>query len=266
MNVLYEGCWHKLDWAKKHVDTLKRDVRAWADLQTEPPFELGKEFYPDLNCFSVFIAGIEEMPIEWSLIIGDALTNFRAALDYLAHDLVGRGSKPQLRGKATPQFVVCRDSKDVKGQINGRMPGIRTAHRAIIKDYQPYTWQAERDRHPFALLDALVRRDKHRQIEPVFAQYLRELNVSVIESRDFAVDGVEPGSIFTAMTPTIPHFELDAELVRVFGQPTGPNPDVEMSLQGPLTIAFKNGEWVQETLDDIGAMIAQLFTELEPVL
>jgi len=265
MSALYEGCWHKLDWAKKHVDALKRDVGAWTDLQTEPPFTLGKEFHPDLNYFSIFAASVEDVPIEWSLIIGDALTNFRAALDYLAHDLVGRGSKPELRGTDKPQFVICRDSKDFTGQINGRMPGIREADRTIIDSYQPYTWEYERAVHPFALLDVFVRRDKHRQLEPVFAQYFKELNMVVTDSWDFSPTRVDPGSMFTDTTPVIPRFEPNAELVRVCGHVTGSNPDVQMSLQGPIAIAFESEEWVQQTLDNIGAIITQLFSELEPI-
>jgi hypothetical protein len=100
MSALYEGCWHKLDRAKKHVETLQRDIAAWPDRQPEPPISFRKEFNPDLNCFLYFVGGIVAVPTEWSLLIGDALTNFRAALDYLAHDLVGRGDStpPQRYG------------------------------------------------------------------------------------------------------------------------------------------------------------------------
>jgi hypothetical protein len=139
MSALYDGCWHKLDRAKKHVDELKRDIRAWGDRQTEPIYRISKEFHAHPDHFRFTVDSVASFPTEWNLIIGDALTNFRAALDYLAHDLVGRGSKPHLKGTGTPQFVICRDSQDIKGQLNGRMPGIQAQHRAIIESYQHIT-------------------------------------------------------------------------------------------------------------------------------
>jgi hypothetical protein len=163
MNELYEGCWHKLDWAKKHADALQRSVDAWgANFNLKPPFGFRKELDPDANCFTLSSTTVMAPPPEWRLMIGDALTNFRAALDYLAHDLVGRGSEPQHRGTSTPQFVVCRNIKDFPGQLKGRLPGIQATHAAIIEDYQPYRWLAAKELHPFSLLDYLVCRDKHR--------------------------------------------------------------------------------------------------------
>lgn len=266
MSELYEGCWHKLDWAKKHVDAFKRSALAWgASFDSEPPFGFRKEFDAHSNCFSVFVVDIADVPTEWSLMIGDALTNFRAALDYLAHDLVGRGDEPHHRGTSKPQFVICRNSKDFEGQIKGRMPGIRTAHKAIIKGYQPYRWLTSKDLHPFSLLDDLVRRDKHREIEPVFSQHSGQLQMSVVKKTNFAVSHVEPGR-FYQMFPLPARLETNAEILRVFGQVTGPDPQVEVRLKSAIAIAFESGVWAADTLDQIGAMIAQLFAEIEPAL
>ena|SRR5215216_4743042 len=99
MSELYSGCWHKLDWAKRHVDEFQRSVDAWgANFHGKPPFEFRNEFDSDSNCFTLITTDVADVPPEWSLIIGDALTNFRAALDYLAHDLVGRGSQTRTQG------------------------------------------------------------------------------------------------------------------------------------------------------------------------
>ena len=76
MSGLYEGCWHKLDRAREHVDALKRGI-ATRDFDAYPSYGLRDEFRRDLNCLSIFFADVETPPTEWSLIIGDALTNFR---------------------------------------------------------------------------------------------------------------------------------------------------------------------------------------------
>lgn len=186
MSGLYEGCWHKLDRAQTHVQALKRDIGIRLHhSDREPLYGFRQEFDPDSDCLSTFIDTVNRPTIEWSLIIGDALTNFRAALDYLAHDLVGRGSRPELKATRTPQFVICRKSVDIDRQIKGRLPGIKSSHRAVIEDFQPYQWVEWKDAHPLALLDSLVRWDKHREIEPVFSQHAHYLYVTITGARDF---------------------------------------------------------------------------------
>jgi hypothetical protein len=266
MNTLYNGCWHKLDRAKKHADELKADVLAWPARYGKPPYRFRKEFKRDLNGFSYTIASIAKMPTGWSLIIGDALTNFRASLDYLAHDLVGRGTKPHLRGTSTPQFVICRNGGDFTGQANGRLPGIRAMHRAIIETYQPYWWGAVRDLHPLLMLDELVRRDKHREIQPVFSQHSHHLYAQVVKADHFIVTHMEPGGSLGGRAVLPLRFEPNAEVLRVLGQQTGPNPDVVVRFQVSFSIAFESGAWVPNALDDIGTMIAQLFSAIEPTL
>ena len=266
MSELYSGCWHKLDWAKRHVDEFQRSVDAWgANFHGKPPFEFRNEFDPDSNCFTLFTTDVADAPPEWSLIIGDALTNFRAALDYLAHDLVGRGSKPELRGTSTPQFVIARESKDFPGALKGRMPGIQSAHATIVEYYQPYRWLDVKELHPFFLLDHLVRWDKHRQIQPVFAQHAGSVSMGVTGNSDFRVTRTEPGLAYKTF-PLAPRLEADAELLRVFGERTGPNPDVKVQYEGAVAVTFEDGRWARDTLDQVGAMIAQLFTEIEPAL
>jgi hypothetical protein len=62
-------------------------------LRLQTTFQVREKFDVKLNRFTFHVQSVEEGPLLWSLITGDALTNFRAALDYLAQDLVGRGSE-----------------------------------------------------------------------------------------------------------------------------------------------------------------------------
>ena len=154
MSALYEACWHKLDRGKKHLDGLQASVGAWTNLHIKPPYTFGKEFNRKRNLFTFHVESVEALPVEWSLIAGDVLTNFRAALDYLAHDLVGAGHEPHWKGGTKPQFAIGSCKKPFRKKVRERMPGIQVRHRTIIEKYQPYKWCSARSRHPLALLEA----------------------------------------------------------------------------------------------------------------
>jgi hypothetical protein len=121
MSALYEGCWHKLDRAKKHLDELQSGVGAWTNPHVEPPYTFGAKFDAERNCFIFRVESVKAFPAEWGLIAGDVLTNLRASLDYLAYDLVGRGTTPHRRHETRTRtfFPIAIKKIDFKGQING---------------------------------------------------------------------------------------------------------------------------------------------------
>jgi hypothetical protein len=57
-----------------------------------------------------------------------------------------------------------------------------------------------------------------------------------------------------------------AEVARVLGKETGPNPNVEMGFQAAVAVAFETGEWLTDTLEAMGVCITKLFREIEPTL
>ena len=269
MSALYEGCWHKLDRAKHHLDELDSRVGAWANLHSEPPFTFGKEFNRKRNFFSFHVESVEALPVEWSLIAGDVLTNFRAALDYLAHDLVGAGRESHLKGGTVPQFAIGRTHRVFRQKVKDRMRGIKPTHRTIIEGYQPYKWRSRRDIHPFALLDTLVVRDKHRELQPLATQNVKSFGAHVIFRNDFFISRLAEGRVFGRgrKKRLIPRFEPGAEVARVYGKKTGPDPDVEMDFYGPVTIVFKDAPALfPDALVGMGQAITKLFREIEPVL
>jgi hypothetical protein len=267
MSALYEGCWHKLDRGKKHLDELQHHVRAWSNLHPEPPYTFGKKFNSKRNLFTFHIESIEQYPVEWSLIAGDVLTNFRAALDYLAHDLVGVGSEPKWKGGTKPQFAIGSYKRVFKQKVRERMPGIQTKHRTILEGYQPYKWRSRRDIHPFALLDILVVRDKHREIQLASVHNIGSFGGHIIALNDFAPSRLVPGRIFGRGRKTVPRFEPGIEVARVYGKKTGPDPNVEMGFYGPFSIAFQDAPgWFPDALEGMGQAITKLFGEIEPTL
>ena len=268
MSALYEGCWHKLGRAKHHLDELDSRAGAWANLHDKPPIQFGRKFDAKRDLFTFHVESVEMMPVVWSLIAGDALTNFRAALDYLAHDLIGRGSASHRKGKSGPQFTIGLHCKEFGNDIVDQMPGIKAAHRTIIESYQPYTRDKRRDSHPLAMLRHLVNRDKHRELQLVTAQHIESVNfrAQVIRRHDFDIRRVEPGRVFGEPPKPVARLKPNAEVARVFGRKTGPNPDVDMSFMSMVAPAFDNGELLYETLEAIGVCITKLFRDIEPTL
>jgi hypothetical protein len=112
------------------------------------------------SLFTFHVESVEALPVKWSLIAGDVLTNFRAALDYLAHDLVGAGHEPHWKGGTKPQFAIGSYKEVFRKKVRVRMPAIQLRHRTSIEKYQPYKWRSARSRHPLAVLEAFVVRDK----------------------------------------------------------------------------------------------------------
>lgn len=268
MSAFYEGCWHKLGRAKHHLDELDSRAGAWANLHGKPPIQFGRSFDAKRDLFTFHVVRIEVMPVEWSLIAGDALTNFRAALDYLAHDLIGRGSAPHRKGKSGPQFTIGLHRNEFINDVVCQMPGIKAAHRTIIEDYQPYTWDKRRDSHPLALLRHLVNRDRHRELQLVTSQHIERVKfrAQVIRRHDFDIRRVEPGRVFGKPPKPVAHLKPNAEVARVFGKKTGRNPDVDMSFMSMVAPAFESGEWLTDTLQAMDVCITKLFREIEPKL
>jgi hypothetical protein len=214
-----EGCWHKLNRAKHHFDELDNRVGAWANFDLKPPFRFEKKFYAKLNRFTFHVEGVEEVPVLWSLIAGDALTNFRAALDYLAQDLVGRGSERKWKGTSKPKFPVCMHPNEFVNDVENYLPGIAAKHRAIVKRYQPYEWGASKGAHPFAVLTRLVNRDKHRELQLAAFQHVPTIvdgkfRAKVIDVRDFSIRSVEPGRAFGKPPTPVARLKPGAEVAR----------------------------------------------------
>ena len=61
-------------------------------------------------------------------------------------------------------------------------------------------------------------------------------------------------------------FYTGAEIATAYGRVIGPNPQVKMNLQGSVAIAINPGLWLWDALDKIGATIAELVSEVEPLL
>jgi hypothetical protein len=107
----------KIARARQHLQELETSV---SDFLAHKPFAVlveKPEGMPDYLDFVTWVARFrEEVPHEWSPIIGDIIHNLRAALDVMACDLV------RLNGKSATgvYFPFARSASDLAKQIKGK--------------------------------------------------------------------------------------------------------------------------------------------------
>lgn len=160
-----ESAWHKYRWAQHHAQSVNRQLQRifdadrdvlTIDVQVE---QTGNE--------ATATARIDRLPIiheRCGLAFGDAIQNFRAALDHIAWNLVKIGKTPKPKKPKAVQFPMCSSFAEFKGEKPRRLPGISKDQVAVIREYQPY----RRGIHGTAIrrLGRFSNLDKHRVLIP----------------------------------------------------------------------------------------------------
>jgi hypothetical protein len=259
-----EDCWAKLNRAKEHVNLLDDEIRGWEILNAGTiPVTVWREFDADTNCFIFGVQGIPQLPKRWALILGDAITNFRASLDYLAMVLVEYGTTPNLPAKHIDKvyFPIVLDSKDFKSALLVSSCGVRDEHLAIIERAQPYHRRIAPHLHPLAILADLARQDKHRKLQRALSRAVL-CSHRVTRQAHFGVKKMEWSS-HRLFDPT----QEKAEIVRMYGVTDGlGQPDMDMTFDLTYGVELDNGLNVGGALAEIGAAILDLISEIEPLL
>lgn len=153
----------KLGRAQEHLDALDADTGRYF---AGEPYRFVREYHPEGSR----VAGLaitEEPPERLALVIGDYLHNARAALDYLAWQLVlASGITPNGRTK----FPISKDPRLKKKRRSGVVvePGVSAPILAVVESLQPYH-APDPALHPLWLINELSNIDKHRTLHPIVA-------------------------------------------------------------------------------------------------
>lgn len=75
-----DGAWAKLERAKAHVDTITAGLPETPE-QGVYALATRREYRADMGAVAVIAESVPELPDNLSLLIGDALHNFRSSLD-----------------------------------------------------------------------------------------------------------------------------------------------------------------------------------------
>jgi hypothetical protein len=157
--------WAKFHRAGTHLDCLNDKIGEMAD---DPEAVTVERLFKGKDAFLV-VTRVPDMR-EAGLIMGDAVSCYRAALDHLVWDLVKMGTHAALAPQQAKQvqFPFAQNAREFKAPNHRarRAPGIADADWRIIKGYQPYR-RSDQGRAMRRLRD-LSDTDKHRYIYPAF--------------------------------------------------------------------------------------------------
>lgn len=273
MSVLADAR-HKFERALFHSNEFTNEVKTWIEQRnnTSPDGQFIKRYEREQSRFvysigDVFIAS----PPKWSLMVGDAVHNFRSTLDYIAWTLVDIGgeSKP-LKQPTKIQFPIAESLEKMKGwpkQIATRLPGVDQRFIEVINLCQPYDRKTGHfeDRHPLAILNFLNNRDKHRELQ-VIAEYPMSMTFQPTEELNCHVVSIEVNPNLTE-----PVRGMDILFVNIVPTSAG-EPDVKVAHGTEITLAVEPTIFPPPTippdvmLTDIGLAVGSVLTAFEALV
>lgn len=167
MDPSLDGSYLRIERAGQHVDALRHTqeeiaVQDPVSIPTEPARP--PERQPD-GSWATFSPGFRVPDLSnfvnpfWSIWIGEAVYNLRAALDYMIYSLAHLDSgKEQER----TQFPICSTVGNFQNAIRrGNLNGLNPAHTVAIEDLQPY-----RGGRWLEVLASVSNPDKHKHLIP----------------------------------------------------------------------------------------------------
>jgi hypothetical protein len=207
----------RLDRALHHLDSLKAEVRAWAD---ERPYRTWSDFDVNNLYKLTWLEVLDPPPIELSPIIGDCIHNLRAALDNLVYELAlahhGGRVPPDFEVKL--QFPIFDHSAKFASKGKNMIGGIAPAAQAIIEELQPYHREDTFRKDRLWQLHWLDIEDKHRLPHVVlFAQ----MGTAYFVPDNLTIDDIEPiFSLIERRAPIARYPAFDETGAEVDVQPT----------------------------------------------
>ena len=192
--------------------------------------------------FSLFIivktATYPALPDSFAVRFGDAIHNYRCALDHLAWQLVKHGATPNPSRENSVQFPICSTESDFRIKEKIRLPGVTREKIDFIRGLHAYK-RGKATNEALLSLASLSNDDKHRSIRPAlsaFKDFKHEMRFTDCKPVEFA----GPSSA--------PELKPDAVIARLTCLMTGPDPHVHMDLTPSLYIVLDDGRPMFEVL------------------
>jgi hypothetical protein len=276
-----EGSWDKLERAKTHVEQLRAEMIEAGGGEADPPIPVRREFDKESRSVVSYIESLPEVRKEWGLVIGDAVHNFRCALDHLWWQLALRNLRrePTRKEARDIQFPIYGVEADFWGSRYLKHVSSDAAKEANA--FQPYsTPQAGLPPvpaafavtfHPLAVLNSLSNTDKHQVVHVTYAVVSQgewRLSTDTLRGRDCVmenrtVDGGEqvPWRMVGFGGPP----RVDDPIFEVFIRPTGPDPDIDLKARFTGAVAMGKSWHVLRTLDAIGEWIVAILDRFDPL-
>lgn len=227
----FTGCWAKLAHANHHIGLVKAEIEQ-AGAPDPEMVEVSRVYEPTDRAVVYRIERVIQIGEDWPLIVGDAVHDLRSALDHLMWQLAIKhlGRTPTKSEAPNIQFPEIRKLGDFHRSRFLRYVSPSDIDR--LKAFQPYRRLKKGQLHPLPKLVKLSNIDKHRKIH---------LLVSIPQSSSFTNnpdafrdclidDRLMPNGAYANIEFIAPRRNprVNDAVLRVFVQPTGPNPDVDL--------------------------------------
>lgn len=165
MNVIVQGAFpSKLRRAQEHLVAFNNAYEWWISNQ---PHRVAEEIDTETDTKRIVLIADQQPPERLSLILGDAIQNLRAALDYLVADLARHASGGHLmpRVESALQYPVATSRPLFKDALRrGRLGCVPARAQARIQHFQPNRRGHDAASHPLWMLQELSNIDKHRRL------------------------------------------------------------------------------------------------------
>jgi hypothetical protein len=252
-----DGVWAKLRRGDEHVRAYRR-AEAGTFRRKKPP-SVGLRLYFDDNDSTcvVMTARVDELPLRLGVLVGDAVHNYRSALDQLVFELAFMGSQGGTRPPGLSLEKTMFPGSETRanfesGNVQTRLlAGLTQKHRAYLKRFQPYRGRKLPPPHPISRLMDLSNDDKHRLTQPVLicpTSITFDLYFGNFQDCEPAPGEPTWGDKFLGR-PLKP----DTEIVRFPIRKTGPKPYVKVKGEITKFVGFQDGTSAVEQLTRIGA-------------
>ena len=258
-----EGIRAKIDRSEQHVQLLNREVERFFVNRERGPVGVRHEIDPEGETWRIVVAQVDDVPVYFGSIIGDAVHNLRAALDQLVFELAfidTRGMEVETTG-----FPASKTLDNFRGSwVQKRLlAGLTLKHRTMIKRFQPYRVRQIPGRHHLlTFLDDLSNDDKHRLTQPVllapegmtftFPPHYQGHNCH-IATESFEVRNVIGWPL-----------QANTELMRAPLAITGPNPEMPVDCDFSVAIGFRDGTPAQDALEAIAVFVREIVGTFAP--
>jgi hypothetical protein len=249
----------KFNRGVEHIEILHGEIDRFAKDNPDPRIE---KFDPKTGRYTLRLKfGRNPNGERWGLLLGDAIQNFRSALDHVVWQLVLANGKRPGENNRWPMGMSgkgywCPKKNGRPSLRDDALQGVAEEPRTIIDGLQPYRYGIDRDKHFATLLAAISNADKHRVLQAGW--------VGVGHPPDgFLSRNEHVGDVIEGTWATGP-LDEKAQIVDCRFAITGPDPHVQMQGELTLLIGFGREGFNWGAITEIPVPVGQIIDIFEP--
>ena len=148
----------KISRARECLQGLENDIAMFCEYQRR-----GLVFEIEQQVPIIIGNDVPELPIDYSIRVGEIAYNLRSALDHLAWQLVvDNGGTPSFQ----TGFPIVLEEDQYRGAAKQKLKGMNLHHIEMIQRFQPFQDHGEVGSH-LLMLNSICNIDKHRRLNVV---------------------------------------------------------------------------------------------------